>query len=267
MLARPPRRTTISALLICKNEADRIEPCLASIAGWVDEIIVFDSGSSDGTVEIARRYTDKVWVTDWPGYGPQRNRALAQCACDWVLTIDADERMTPALRDEADRALDVPGQDWTMLKVPWATLLFGRVLRHGRYTAPQGKLFRRQGARFRDTQVHEALVMEQPKIGVLKATMLHDSWRGYRHVQEKHLDYGCLLAEQKFAKGERASLPYAALRFVTDFLHQYVLRLGFLDGSRGFLMALVLGQYAFHKYAALWALEHQPRRDPGQPAA
>jgi glycosyltransferase involved in cell wall biosynthesis len=259
------RRTSISVLLICKDEADRIEACLRSVAGWANEIIVLDSGSKDGTVDIARRYTDQVWVTDWPGYGAQRNRALDRCTGEWVLSIDADEVVTPELRDEIDRVLDEPGRQFTRLKMPWKTYFFGRPLRHGRYTSPQAKLFLREGTRFREDPVHESLLMPRRVDRVLKSALEHYSWRSYQHVQEKHLKYGCLLAQKKFGQGERGNLPYAALRFVTDFLQQYVLRGGFLDGSRGFLMALILGQYAFHKYAALWALEQaEPpgREDP-----
>lgn len=262
MQPAPRRRTTISVLLICRDEADRIEACLRSVAGWANEIVVLDSGSRDGTVEIARRYTDKVWVTDWPGYGAQRNRALDRCTGEWVLSIDADEVVTPELRDEIDRALDEPGRDFTRLKMPWKTYFFGRPLKHGRYTSPQAKLFLREGTRFREHLVHESLLMPRRVDRVLKSPLEHYSWRSYQHVQEKHLKYGCLLAEQKFAKGERGNLPYAALRFVTDFLQQYLLRGGFLDGSRGFLMAMILGQYAFHKYAALWALQAQPVETP-----
>lgn len=258
MLPRSNRRTSLSVLMIVFNEADRIENCLRSVAGWADEVVVLDSGSKDGTLEIARRHTDKVWVTDWPGYGPQRNRALDRCTGEWVLSIDADEVATAELRDEIDRALDDPRQDCTVLKPPWKTWFFGKPLRFGRYTSPQNKLFRREGARYRELQVHESLLMPRRKDCVLRAPIEHYSWRSYRHVHEKHLKYACLLAEEKFAQGERGNLTYAALRFVTDFLQQYLLRGGFLDGSRGFLMAVILGQYAFHKYAALWALEAEP---------
>lgn len=252
--ARTHRRTTLSVLLIAFNEADRIEGCLRSVAGWADEIVVLDSGSTDATAEIARRYTDKVWVTDWPGYGPQRNRALARCGGEWVLSIDADEAVTPELRDEIDRTLDDPARSCTVIKMPWRTFVFGQPLRRGRYTSPQAKLFLRAGARYREHQVHESLLLPVRRTVELRAPLEHHSWRSYRHLQEKHLGYACLLAEQKRAQGARGSLPYAALRFLTDFTQQYLLRGGFLDGGRGFLMACALGQYAFHKYAALWAL-------------
>jgi glycosyltransferase involved in cell wall biosynthesis len=257
-LPRSSRRTSLSVLMIVFNEADRIEDCLRSVAGWADELVVLDSGSQDGTVDIVRRYTDRVWVTDWPGYGPQRNRALERCVGEWVLSLDADEIVTPALRDEIDQALDAPGRDCTVIKVPWEPYVFGQALRRGRYTSPQAKLFLRQGARYRDHQVHESLLLPARRTLTLHAPLEHRSWRSYRHLQEKHLQYGCLLAQQKSATGRRASLAYAATRFVSDFLQQYLLRGGFLDGSRGFLMAWTLGQYAFHKYAALWALHAEP---------
>lgn len=253
------RTKTLSVLLICRNEADRIEPCLRSVAGWADEIVVFDSGSTDGTIEIVQRYTDKLWVTDWPGYGPQRNRALEQCAGEWVLSIDADERVTPELRAEIDRVLSDPAMDCTLLKMPWRTLFFGKPLRYGRYTSPQGKLFLRAGARYRDHQVHESLLLPRRKLGHLRAPLEHDSWRGYLHVQEKHLKYAVLLAQQKQAGGlrSRGGLAYGTLRFFFDFFQQYFLRLSLLDGWRGFLMSVILAQYAFHKYAALATLRVQ----------
>lgn len=259
-LARTRRQ--LSALVICCNEADRIQPCLDSLAGWVDEIIVFDSGSTDGTLDIVRRYTDKVWVTDWPGYGPQRNRALAQCSGEWVLYVDADERVTPELRDEIDRVLAEDPLDCTLLKLPWQTWFCGRPLRHGRYASPQARLFRRSGARFRNDQVHESLLLPRKKTRVLKAPLEHHSWRNYSHCGEKHVHYACLLAQQKREQGRHGSLPYAVLRFFTDFLQQYLLRLSLLDGWRGLLISITLAQYAFHKYAALWALEQEQERRP-----
>ncbi len=250
-LERSSRRTRISVFVICKDESDRIERCLKSVAGWADEVVVLDSGSTDGTVELARRYADKVVETDWPGYGPQRNRALQHVSGDWVFSLDADECVPPELRDEIDRWLDKPGQDCTLLKLPWKTYFFGKPLRFGRYSTPQGKLFKREGARFRNDQVHETVILPHRKEGVLKSPLEHFSWRSYHHAQEKHLKYACLLAKERHQRGQRSGMAFATLRFFTDFLQQFVLRGGFMDGWRGFLMAVLLGQYAFHKYAAL----------------
>lgn len=262
------RRPTISATIICHNEADRIEECLRSIAGWVDEIIVLDSGSTDGTLAIARRYTDRIWTTDdWPGFGVQRNRALEKASGDWVLCIDADERMTPQLRGEIDALMCAPGFDRTLLKVPWCTRFLGKPLRFGRFTRPQTRLFKRAGARYRADLVHEAVVLPERRVAILRSPLEHESWRDYRHLQEKHLGYAWLLARQKHDRGRGSGLAYACLRFITDFIQQYVFRLSMLDGRRGLLISLVLAQYAFHKYAALWALTEQDRLGLTPPCA
>lgn len=248
-------RRKISCFVIACNEVDRIEACLKPLAGWADQLIVLDSGSTDGTVELAEKYADKVFKTDWPGYGPQRNRALSYCQHDWVLNIDADEVMTEGLKQEIDKLLSQSELEATLVKFPWHTYLFGKPLKHGRYSTPQGKLFLKEGAAFKDRSVHETLLMPVTNIVTLTQPLLHHSWRSYQHVMEKHLKYGVLGANEKSKKGKKTSLAYAILRFVTDFTQQYVFRLGFLDGRRGFMMALILGQYAFHKYAALWAMQ------------
>lgn len=250
-----PRAFTLSVVMICRDEEDRIERALQSVQGWADEIVILDSGSRDATVEIARRYTDDVWQTDWPGYGPQRNRAIAKATGDWILMLDADERVTPELRDEIDAHLQ-PGIAYNVLKMPWRTYFCGQPLRFGRFSTPQTRLFRRAGASYRNLQVHESLLMPNRKVGVLKSSLEHHSWRDYHHAQQKHLLYACLLAEQKYVEGKRSSLVYASTRLVFDFLVQYVGRLCMLDGWRGFMVSVILAQYAFHKYAALAMLQN-----------
>ena len=246
------QRRKISCFLIVCNEVDRIEASLKPLAGWVDQLIVLDSGSTDGTVEIAQKYADKVYQTDWPGYGPQRNRALSYCDHDWVLSLDADEVITEELKADVDEALSDPNLKANFIKFPWHTFLFGKPLKYGRYSTPQGKLFLKTGAKFKDRSVHETLIMPEYNTITLKGPLLHYSWRDYRHVLEKHLNYGVLGAKDKAQNGKQGSIAYAFLRSITDFLQQYILRLGFLDGQRGLLMAVILSQYAFHKYAALW---------------
>lgn len=250
------RACTISVVVICKDEEDRIEAALKSVHGWADEILVLDSGSTDATVDIARRYTDKVWITDWPGYGPQRNRAIAKATGDWVFMLDADERATPELREEIDALLSRPDVEANVLKMPWRTYFCGRPLRFGRFSTPQTRMFRREGAAYRNLQVHESLVVPDRRVAVLRGALEHHSWRDYHHAQEKHLRYACLLAEQKYADGQRSSMVYASSRLLFDFLLQYIGRLCVLDGWRGFLVSVILAQYAFHKYAALAMLQN-----------
>jgi glycosyltransferase involved in cell wall biosynthesis len=250
------RACTISVIVICKDEEDRIEAALRSVHGWADEILVLDSGSRDATIEIARRYTDKVWITDWPGYGPQRNRGIARASGDWVFMLDADERATPELREEIDTLLSRPDLDANVLQMPWRTYFCNRPLRFGRFSTPQTRMFRRAGAAYRNLQVHESVVVPDRRVAVLRSALEHHSWRDYHHAQEKHLRYACLLAEQKFAQGQRSSMLYASSRLLFDFLMQYFGRLCVLDGWRGFLVSVILAQYAFHKYAALAMLQN-----------
>ncbi len=249
-----PRRYRLSVCMICRNEADRIEPALQSVAGWADELVVFDSGSTDGTAALARRYTDRVFVTDWPGFGVQRQRCLDAARGDWVLVLDADERMTPALRSEIDALLaGEPGN--IAYQARWQLWLFGRPLRFaGRFSAPQTRLYPRASVRFPPRAVHETPLLSTTGMRLLKGCIEHHSYRDYRQLAAKHLDYGCLLAEGKRAAGKRGSVGQAVLRAGWEFFSQYLLRGLFLEGQRGLLLASVLAQYAFHKYAALWVM-------------
>jgi glycosyltransferase involved in cell wall biosynthesis len=259
------KRRSLAAMLICKNEADRIGACLESLVGWVDEIVVLDSGSTDGTVDIAQRYSSKVWRTDWPGFGRQRNRALDKIQSEWVLYIDADERATPQLRAEIDSLLARPKLTQTLFKMRWRTYLLGKPLRFGRFTAPQARLFLREGARFREHEVHESLVLPRREVGFLKGELEHHSWRDVAHMVHKHRVYAELLGRQKFAAGKRTSWAMPYLRFMFDFFQQYVLRLSVLDGRRGWIVSSVLARYAYWKYASLYAL--QCSESPGGSAA
>lgn len=251
--------------MICRDEADRIEPALQSVAGWADEIVVFDSGSTDDTAAIVRRYTERLFITDWPGFGAQRQRCLLAARGDWVLVLDADERVTRELRDEIDSLLaDEPGN--TAYQARWRMVLFGKTLRFaGRFGALQTRLYPRHSVHFPPLAVHETPMLKTTTMRPLRGRIEHLSFRDYRQLAAKHLDYGCLLAQGKFEAGKRGSIAQALLRAGWEFANQYLLRGLFLEGSRGLLLACVLAQYAFHKYAALWVLTEQARPLPDQP--
>ena len=143
------RKHKISCFVITYNEADRIAACLESVHNWVDQLIIMDSGSSDDTIAIAKRYTDEVYSTDWPGYGVQRNRALAKCKYDWVLYPDADEVISDSLKTEIDTILNTDEPAFNLVKIPWKTIMFGKALHYGRYTAIQEKIFHKSAAKFK----------------------------------------------------------------------------------------------------------------------
>ncbi len=242
------RMHAISAFIICKNEADRIKPCLESIAGWVDQLIIMDSGSDDNTVSIAKKYTNEVYVTDWPGYGKQRNRALAKCKHKWVLTIDADERLSKQAKQEIDDLFSVEHIDFNMVKFPWKTYFLDQALHYGRFATPQGKLFNQQQAKFNDGSVHEQILMQEKKCCTVSGVLEHYSWRDYQHLQEKHLEYANLQALERYQAGKRSSITQALLSFAYSFFWQYIIRLGFINGTRGFMIAMTLAHYELNRY-------------------
>ena len=166
-------RPTLSVILITKNEAELVGQCLESVK-WADEIIVVDSGSTDATVEICKRYTDRITVTDWPGFGPQKNRALAMATGDWVLSIDADEEVTPGLAQEIREVLQAPlAQGYTL---PRLSSYCGRFMRHsGWWPDPVLRLFQRGAGSFTPARVHERVELEG-SVGALQQTLLHQAF-------------------------------------------------------------------------------------------
>ncbi|MCG6656708.1 glycosyltransferase family 2 protein [Halomonas campisalis] len=260
--ASSPHRHTLSVCIIAKNEADRLPRCLASVAGIADEIIVLDSGSTDGTVEVARQYTDKVWVTDWPGFGIQKQRALDRASMDWVLSIDADEALDESAQEALEALLSSPRIEETAFRIKWLVVRHGKGLKFGRSARAPLRLFRREGARFTDAQVHETIVPAPGKIGRLPGRLLHFTARDYGHALEKNAKYAWLGSQKYFAKGKRnRSLLLVCLRSLWTFFLIYVLRGGFLDGRIGFIVAMNYMQGNFNKHAGLWLLTREERQD------
>jgi (heptosyl)LPS beta-1,4-glucosyltransferase len=244
---------TLSAVLIVKNEAENIANCLETLT-WADEIVVLDSGSSDATVERAAAYTEKVHVNaDWQGYGVQRQRAQALASGDWVLMVDADERITPALRAEIQRSVahDDRSKVYALPRLSWC---FGRFIRHsGWYPDYVVRLYPRARAGYGAEIVHEK-VHHGPEMQVerLRGDLLHYTYRDLEHYLVKSAGYAAAWAAQRAARGRRASLAQALLHGVGCFLRMYVLRVGFLDGRQGLLLALLSAHSTFAKYADLW---------------
>jgi glycosyltransferase involved in cell wall biosynthesis len=253
----------LSVILITRNEQANIAACLASVA-FADEIVVVDNGSSDATAELARAAGARVIdAPDWPGFGRQKNRALDAATGDWVLSVDADERVPPALAREIEGVLAAGGPAMAY-EVPRLTQFCGRWIRHCGWTPDHvTRLFRRGTARFSDDLVHERL-LPSGAVGTLRSQLLHYSYPTPAHYWRKLQQYSQAWAEQRHARGQKTSMVRAALAGVVAFVRSYFFRLGFLDGAMGFAVCAMQAQGAFGKYFALYCLNQQQADDPSQ---
>ncbi|MBF8258776.1 MAG: hypothetical protein HW377_1150 [Actinobacteria bacterium] len=251
-----PERRKISAVVIALDEGRNIAACLESLR-WADEIVVVDSGSSDGTKEIARRYTEKVFDVPWKGFGPQKQAAVELSSNDIVLNVDCDERVTPELAEEIATLLSMPGIT-AAYTVPRRTFLGGKEIRHcGWYPDRTTRLFDRTRARFSADLVHERVEVSG-ETGSLKGHLLHYSFSGIGEMIPKINRYSDLSARQMYERGKRCGIADLTLRPAFAFLKTYLLRLGFLDGVEGVVISATTGWLAFAKYAKLRELERAP---------
>jgi (heptosyl)LPS beta-1,4-glucosyltransferase len=250
---RATTKASISAVLIVKDSADTLRACLDSVT-WCDEIVVLDSGSSDETVKIAGEYTDNVFVdTDWQGFGQQRQRAQARVSSDWIFMIDADEVVTPELKASMENV--VAGNDQTAVyATPRLSWVFGRFIRHcGWYPDYVVRLYPTSKGRYGDDKVHEKVYYDEGmQLKYLNGDLLHYTYKDMEHYLVKSANYAAAWAEQRYAKGKRASLLQAFLHGVGCFIKMYIIRAGFLDGKQGLLLSLLSAHSTFVKYADLW---------------
>ena len=240
---------TLSVILICKNEASRIQKTLEAVR-FADELVVVDSGSTDGTAEIAEGIADRVVVTeDWPGFGQQKNRALEQASCEWVLSIDADELVTPALRAEVEATLTDPMHD--AYRMPRLSVFLGREIRHGGWWPDHVlRLFRRGAARFSDDLVHERVVFDR-KVGTFRNYLLHTGDDDADSLREKSIRYANAAAESLHAKGRLGGPVIASAKAGAAFLRHYVVWRGFLDGRAGWVIAITSAAGKWRRYMRL----------------
>lgn len=239
----------LSVILITKNEILNIRACLESVA-WADEIIVVDSGSSDGTLEVCRELGAQVHSHDWPGFGPQKNRALAYASHDWVLSIDADERVTPELRAEIENVLQAAQADG--YDISRLSSFCGRFMHHSGWRPDYVlRLFKRDKARFSDALVHESVQL-QGKRAQLKNHLLHYSYRDFEDVIAKLNSYSSAAANMQQQRGKRGGLSTALLHGCWAFVRTYFLRAGFLDGREGVMLAIMNAENSYYRYIKLW---------------
>ena len=247
----------LSVVVITLNEEDRIQECLASVT-WADEIIVVDAGSGDKTVALAREFTDHVMIRPWEGFAAQKNFGIERATGEWVLSLDADEQVEAALRDEIAAVLANPGAH-VGFRIARRNIMWGRWIRHGRlYPDWQLRLFRRGRGRFVERAVHESVTVDGP-VGRLTRALLHHSYRDVSDFLRRADRYSTLAAEEWARGGE----PFRRHQLVTAplgrFLSMYVLHRGFLDGWRGFLLAVLYAYYVFVRSAKIWEL-HKGKR-------
>jgi glycosyltransferase involved in cell wall biosynthesis len=250
--ARTERMPTLSIIIVAKNEAINIAECVRS-ARFADEVIVLDSGSSDGTPDLARAEGAQVIETDWPGFGPQKNRAIDRASGEWFFSLDADERITSELAAEIRAAIARGDADgW---RVPRRSMYCGRFMKHGGWTPDYvWRLARRGRARFSDDWLHEHLQV-QGATGTLRHPLIHYSFRTMESVLDKVNRYSTAATRDLAARGRQGSLGRAIAHGLWAFFRTYVLRLGFLDGRWGFLLAVSNAEGTYYRYVKLWLLQ------------
>jgi len=243
----------LSACIITRNEADRIQSCIEAL-DWCDEIVVVDAHSSDATRGIAERLGARVIERDWAGYRSQKQFATDAARHDWVLCVDADERVTPALRAEivALRAGGFAGCNaWT---IPRLTQYLGRFLRHGNaWPDRQVRLYHRRRARWVGYEVHEKVAADAP-VGALRGALEHHAYRSFEDHLAKMDRYAALMAAEMYAAGRRCGVWPVLINPAWRLVRGLFVKRGVLDGWRGVLFHIVEAGYVRRKYLRLWVL-------------
>jgi glycosyltransferase involved in cell wall biosynthesis len=250
----------ISVVIVCKNEADIIGTTLQSLQGLSDDIIVYDNGSADHTMEIARQLNARVHQGNWEGYGKTKNKANQLARYDWILSLDADE----AIDEELKRSLlqlDLEDEN-IVYKLSYKNFLGNKWLRHGEWGSVKHiRLFNRKKVNWNDAAVHEQLLLPA-NIQVKKTGghILHRTMKDMADYSNKMLRYAMLNAEKYFRQGKKASWFKIRLAPGLTFIGHYFFRLGFLDGHAGYVCARMTSYYTFLKYARLRELWNEERK-------
>ena len=255
----------VTATVITLNESANLRGALESLY-WADEIIVIDSYSRDDTVAIAREFTDRVMARPWPGYSAQKNFAAEQASHDWILSLDADERVSTPLTAEI-QALMLRGPDAAGYRMPRATFHLGRWIRTTDwYPDCQLRLYDRRQARWTGGYVHESVKADGPVID-LREDILHYAYRDLAHHVQTMDHYTSLAARQMFEDGRRAGWFDLAVHPPAAFLRNYLLRGGFRDGVPGLIVSAMNARYVGLKFAKLWELCSHSTSTPRAPGA
>jgi glycosyltransferase involved in cell wall biosynthesis len=252
----------LTVTVITHNEAANIGAALESVS-WADEVIVVDSHSTDGTVELARPYASRIEVRDWAGYGAQKNYAASIASNDWILSVDADERVTPRLATEI-RALLARGPDARGYRISRVTWYLGRWIRGTDWFPDfQLRLYDRRAGRWSERSVHESFELtERPR--KLRGELEHYAYRDINHHLSKINQYTTMAAQDWVARGRRTTALEVLVHPPLAFLRNYVLRMGFRAGAAGLVISILNSYYVFLKLAKLWEMQRQSSRSSAQ---
>jgi len=255
-----PNLTTI---IPCRNEEKNIRYCIESVRGISDELIIADSGSTDGTLAIAREYPCRIIQREYINSANFKNWAIPQASHPWVLIVDADERVTPPLAREIRNLLQEE-PDCDGYRIYRNNYFLGKLIRHCGWNKDRVlRLFRRDLSRYKDMRVHSEVIVESGKVGVLEGKLDHYTYWSISQIMEKYDRYSTWSAQDLRDRGKRASLLHLILAPSFRFIKHYLIQGGFLDGTRGFLVSSVSAYYVFLKYAKLWTFLH-PARQPAE---
>lgn len=239
----------LSVIIITQDEQDNIHDCLESVK-WAQEIVVVDSGSADETENICREYTDRFYTKDWPGFGVQKQRALELTNCDWVLSLDADERVTPELQIEIIAAIEVDSEVYGYM-IPRLSHYLGKGIRHaGWYPDYTLRLVKKDKSHFSNDIVHEKLIVDG-KVGRLNNHFMHFPYKDIAHHLQKINQYSSLSAQKMLESGKTVSWLMVFVKAFFGFFRAYILRKGFIDGWRGLVVSISTALSVYLKYIKL----------------
>lgn len=248
-------REKISACVTAGNEEAKIRRCLESLK-WCDEIVVVDSFSTDRTVEVCREYTDRVYQHEWLGYIGQKNLIRGMASHPWVLFLDADEEVSPELREEILAEFEKGPDPYDGYQFPRQVFYLGKWIRHGEwYPDIKLRLFRKDRGRSEGQEPHDHVIVNG-QVKTLNGHLRHYTYDDIRDHMDTVNRFSTITAQEKFRQGERFRWFDLLFRPAHRFIKAYLLRLGFMDGTQGFLIAMISTYGVFAKYAKIWELEN-----------
>jgi len=256
-------KPTLAVALIVKNEAQNLNDCLKTVADWVDEIVVLDSGSTDETEHVARKYTDKFYENkQWPGFGPQRRLAQEYVESDFVLWLDADERVTDELKSSIQQAVE-KNESNTLYSICRLSWVFGRYIRHcGWYPDRVVRLYPTKLTQYDTAQVHEKVLVDKSMVvQELSGDAIHFTYNDLEHYLKKSNSYALAWSADKAKQGKKGSFSSIITHALACFIKMYILKTGFLDGKQGLLLSMLSTHYTIVKYSDLWIRTSTKKHD------